>query len=144
MISTLFVDAQQTPKLDTTKLIGTWKVDLRPTPKAPDYFKSFEVAKVDGNTFTGVFYGTEIQNGRINTDWETVYLAFTTEDNSGVYNHFAKLVGNRLEGASHSLGRKFLLPWRAEKESPMPTKQKASLRTKKKAATNKSRTAKSR
>ena len=105
----------QAAKPDMAKLVGTWKVDLRPTPDAAEYFQEFEVTRIDGKTFTGKFYGTEIKNGRVNFDWGTVWLAFTSEDQSGLYRNFAKLVGGKLEGGTHSLGRDFLLPWRAEK-----------------------------
>ena len=131
---TFVVNAQQTPKLDSTKLVGTWKVDLRPTPDAPAYFQTFEIKKIEGDTFSGTFYGTEIKNGRINQAWEAIYVAFTSADNSGLYSHFAKLVGTRLEGATHSLGRNFLMPWRAEKETQTQTKPKAVSDKKNKAA----------
>lgn len=139
--SAFYANAQQTAKtkIDLTTLVGTWKVDLRPTPDAPAYFQTFEIKKVEGNTFTGTFYGTEIKNGRFNQDWETVYMAFTSEDNSGFYNHFAKLVGTRLEGASHSLGRNFLLPWRADREVPTQIKPKAASSKKSRSIKNKKR-----
>ena len=128
----IVVDAQQTSKLDSTKLVGTWKVDLRPTPDAPAYFQTLEIKKIEGDTFSGTFYGSEIKNGRINQAWDFIYIAFTSSDNSGLYSHFAKLAGTRFEGATHSLGRNFLLPWRAEKETQ--TKPKAVSYKKNKAA----------
>jgi hypothetical protein len=47
-------------------LLGEWTIDLRPTPSAEGYCQNFEVTAVDGNTFTGTFYGSEIQNGLLN------------------------------------------------------------------------------
>jgi hypothetical protein len=108
--------AQQAAKVDPAKLVGTWKVDLRPNPEAPASYQQFEVKSIEGNGFTGTFYGSEIKEGRINRDWETVYFAFTTYDGSGPYHHAGKLVGERLEGTSNSVGRKFLGVWRAERE----------------------------
>ena len=82
------------------------------------------MTKVEGKNFTGKFYGAEIKNGKINIDWGTVYLAFTSNDGSGEYSHFAKLVDGKLEGAKHSIGRDFLLPWRAEKKLPETVEKK--------------------
>jgi hypothetical protein len=133
------ISAQQSTKLDPTKLVSTWKVDLRPTPDAPAYFQTFEIKKIEGDTFSGTFYGAEIKNGRINQAWDVIYIAFTSSDNSGLYSHFAKLVGTGLEGTTHSLGRNFLMPWRAEKETQTQTKPKAVSYKKSKAAKNKRR-----
>ncbi|MCB9876682.1 MAG: hypothetical protein H6835_03680 [Planctomycetes bacterium] len=53
---------------DPSVLIGTWRVDLRPTPDADPYFQEFVVDDVaDG--LRGSFYGTAIADGRINGDW---------------------------------------------------------------------------
>lgn len=98
-----------------SSLVGTWKVDLRPTPDAPAYFQEFVVTAVDGKTFTGTFYGAPISQGRINTDWGTVRIAFVTADGSGPYNHSAVLKDGRLEGLTNSTGRDFLAYWSAEK-----------------------------
>lgn len=115
-----FSFGQTASKTDLSKLVGTWKVDLRPTPDAAEYFQEFVITKFDGKTFTGTFYGAPIKGGVVNTDWETVYLAFTSEDGSGLYAHFATLEGNKLKGATNSTGRGFLMPWRAEKKAETP------------------------
>ncbi len=96
-------------------LIGTWKVDLRPTPDAEPYYQEFVVESVEGDTIRGTFYGTAIEHGRINSDWGTVQFAFTTADGSGPYNTSGILRGTRLEGTTHSLGREFLAVWSAER-----------------------------
>ncbi len=108
--------AQQSTKPDPAKLVGSWRVDLRPNPDAPASFQKFEVKNVEGNTFTGTFYGSKIKDARINRDWDTVYFAFVTYDGTGPYNHSGKLVGERLEGTTNSVGRKFLAVWKAERE----------------------------
>ncbi len=97
-------------------LVGTWKVDLRPTPDAAEYFQQFVVTSVDGKRFEGTFYGTPLTQGRINTDWGTIRIAFVTEDGSGPYNHSAVLTNGRLEGLSNSTGRDFLSYWSATKD----------------------------
>lgn len=97
-------------------LVGTWTVDLRPTPAAEPYFQAFVVTAVDGNTFSGSFYGTPVSAARINTDWGKLRIAFTTADASGAYHHSAVLEGDTLEGLTNSTGRGFLAYWSAVKQ----------------------------
>lgn len=97
-------------------LLGTWKVDLRPTPDSVPYYKEFVVTSVEGNTFSGTFYDAPVSQARLNTDWGTLRIAFVTSDSSGVYNHSAILHGSALEGLSNSTGRDFLSYWAATKQ----------------------------
>ena len=97
-------------------LVGTWRVDLRPTPNAQPYFQEFVVTSVQGGSFSGNFYNSPISQGRINTDWGTLRIAFTTVDGSGAYHHSAILNGKKLEGLSNSTGRDFLAYWSAVRE----------------------------
>jgi hypothetical protein len=97
-------------------LIGTWKVDLRPTPDSEPYFKEFVVRSVQGNAFTGTFYDTEISQARINTDWGKLRIAFVTADGSGAYHHSAVLDADKLEGMTNATGRDFLSYWSAVKQ----------------------------
>ncbi|MCA9283058.1 MAG: hypothetical protein H6812_02600 [Phycisphaeraceae bacterium] len=100
-------------------IVGSWKVDLRPTPDSPPYFQQFIVDQVvtdpaDGATeIVGTFYGSPIEEGRINTDWDALHFAFVTHDNSGAYNHSGVLRAGRLHGLSHSLARDSLWVWTA-------------------------------
>ena len=102
--------------VDAEILLGTWKVDLRPTPGADPYFQEFTVTSVQDGSFSGVFYGTPITEGRINTDWGKLRIAFATADGSGPYHHSAILEGTVLEGLSNSTGREFLAYWSAVKQ----------------------------
>ena len=97
-------------------LLGTWKVDLRPTPSAEPYFQEFVVSDVSGSSFTATFYGTEVTQARINSDWGTLRIAFVTADGSGDYHHSAVLRDGMLEGLSNSTGRDFLAYWSAVKQ----------------------------
>lgn len=97
------------------KLIGVWKVDLRPDPTAEGYYQEFVVTAVQGKSFSGTFYGAPISQARINTDWGAVRIAFVTADGSGDYNHSAVLTGDTLEGLTNSTGRDFLSYWSATK-----------------------------
>jgi hypothetical protein len=102
--------------VNAQELIGTWQVDLRPTPDDAPYYQEFVVTAANGNSFTGTFYNSEIKQGKINTDWGTVSFAFVTSDGSGAYNTSGQLKNGKLEGSTHSLGRDFLMPWRAQKK----------------------------
>ena len=115
LVSGCAIPTQHATAVDARRLIGVWKVDLRPVPSAPAYFQEFVVSSVKGKTFTGTFYGTPIEQARINTDWGAVRIAFVTSDQSGPYNHSAVLAGSRLEGLTNSTGRDFLSYWSAAK-----------------------------
>ena len=114
-LSTLLVRAAAPP--DPSELAGTWQVDLRPTPDAAPYYQPFIVTAVEGKTFTGTFYQSEIEEARINTDWDGVYFAFVTRDGSGVYHTAGRLVEGRMEGTTHALGRDFLSVWMGERQA---------------------------
>ena len=102
--------------VDEDFLVGTWKVDLRPLPDAEPYFQEFTITSVQDGSFNGVFYGAPITQGRINTDWGKLRIAFVTADGSGPYHHSAVLEGAELEGLTNSTGREFLAYWSAVKE----------------------------
>jgi hypothetical protein len=114
------VAAAQTPAVSAdsaSALLGTWKVDLRPTPNAAPYFQEFVVTKINpNNTFEGTFYGSPISQARLNTTWGTLRIAFVTADQSGPYNHSAVLQGRTLEGLTNSTGRDFLSYWSAARQ----------------------------
>ena len=101
-------------KPDAEALVRAWRVDLRPTPDADAYFQPFRVDSVADGVITGSFYGTPIENGRIDMNWGVVHFAFTTQDGSGVYHTSGVLRDGRLQGTTHSLGRGFLNVWTAE------------------------------
>ncbi len=102
---------------DPNRLVGTWRVDLRPTPDAPPYYQTFVVTSAKDGRLSGTFYNTEIRDSRTNKDWGTaVYFAFTTNDGSGAYHTAGRLTSDgRLEGTTHAVGRGFLAVWTAER-----------------------------
>ncbi len=103
------------PTSNPEELIGTWRVDLRPTPDAEPYYQDFVVTGVEDGALTGSFYGSDIEEARLNTDWGPVHFAFITRDGSGVYHTTGVLRDGALTGTTHSLGRDFLAVWRATK-----------------------------
>ncbi len=98
-------------KSPSDQLLGEWTIDLRPTPSAEGYYQNFVVKVVDGNTFTGIFYGSEIQNGLLNRNWDRLYFAFTTSDASNDYYHSGYLENGALQGISYCPNRAFTAPW---------------------------------
>lgn len=107
--------------VEPAALLGTWSVDLRPTPDAEPYFQELVISKADARTFAGTFYGAPVTQARVNADWGTLRIAFVTSDGSGEYHHSAVLERGALLGMSNSTGRDFLARWRAEKAESPPT-----------------------
>ena len=96
-------------------LTGNWIVDLRPVPNAEPYFKAMEIGEIDGNAFSGTFYGTPFTDGVLNADWGSIHFAFTTEDGRTSYHHSGELKGDKIVGRTHAPGRRMLSIWSAEK-----------------------------
>ncbi|GAA4281049.1 hypothetical protein [Gaetbulibacter aestuarii] len=96
-------------------LIGEWIIDLRPTPDAEAYLKSFVIDSLVGKSFSGTFYGSPIENGLLNSDWESIFFAFTTQDNTYPYYHSGYVKDGRIYGISYCPGRGFTIPWNGDK-----------------------------
>jgi hypothetical protein len=97
-------------------MIGEWTIDLRPTPDAEGYYQMFVVTAVEGNTFSGTFYGSPIENGFVNRNWDQLYFAFTTSDASNDYYHSGFLENGTLQGISYCPNRSFTAPWTGVKK----------------------------
>ena len=106
------------PAATADHLVGTWQIDLRPSPDAAPYVQPFVVTGVREGTFTGTFYGAPVSQARLNTRWGAVHLAFVTEDASGAHHHAAVLRDGRLEGTTNSTGRDFLACWSGTRQAP--------------------------
>ena len=96
--------------------MGTWVIDLRPTPDSEPYLKDFKFTKIEGKQFEGEFYGYPFSGGFLNFDWDKIYFAFTTADQSGTYFHSGYIEGNKVFGLSLNENRKFVLPWKGERK----------------------------
>lgn len=103
------------PAATPDDLVGTWQVDLRPTPDAAPYLQEMIITSVAGDSITGTFYGSPIRDGRLNADWGALRFAFLTDDGSGAYHTSGTLRGDQIEGLTHALGRDFLAYWTAER-----------------------------
>jgi hypothetical protein len=109
-------EAATAKKPDANDLLGTWVIDLRPTPESTPYIKEFKFIKIDGKNFNGEFYGHPFEGGLFNTDWDKIYFAFTTADQSGTYYHSGYIEGNKVYGMSLNENRKLMLPWKGKKQ----------------------------
>ena len=103
--------AKPSQPAEPNQLLGTWEIDLRPTPDAAPYLKEFVVTELVQGSMKGRFYDTSFTNGRINTDWGKVYFGFTTQDGSGSYYTSGYVSEGKLYGVTYSEGRGFVLPW---------------------------------
>jgi hypothetical protein len=101
-------------------LVGSWTVDLRPTPGSPAYLKKLVITAQKGNAIEGHFYdGSPLQAGRINTtSGPTLAFAFFTDPGEGAYQSAGRQVSaNRLDGMTLSTTRGFLLAWTAVRDA---------------------------
>lgn len=112
--STISTKTKLTFSLDKVK--GTWLLDLRPDPNSEPYLKDFIITPTTGKAFSGEFYGTAFTTGFFNTDWENLYFAFTTKDNTNTYYHSGYIIDNKIYGISYSANRKFTSHWTGTKK----------------------------
>jgi hypothetical protein len=105
---------QRKPVMDSAA--GTWVIDLRPAPASPPYLKEFKITKITGNKFDGEFYGYPFTGGYINADWDKIYFAFTTTDQSGTYFHSGSIEAGKVNGMSLNESRQLFIPWRGQKK----------------------------
>ncbi|MBC7727415.1 MAG: hypothetical protein H7242_07325 [Microbacteriaceae bacterium] len=108
-------------KAVTSSLVGSWTVDLRPTPDAAPYLKKLVITAVEGSRLEGHFYdGSPLQAGRVNTTaGPTPCFAFFTDPGEGAYQTAVRQVSNdHLEGMTLATTRGFLLPWTAVRDRP--------------------------
>lgn len=124
LITCLFVLVNVTAMAQTKPLskpvadsaLGTWVIDLRPTPESPAYLKEFKFTKISGKLFDGEFYGYPFSGGFLNLDWDKIYFAFTTQDQSSTYFHSGYIEGDTVHGITLNESRQFVLPWKGVKK----------------------------
>ena len=116
VLSTSALSAQIKKQISKDSIIGTFIIDLRPTPDSEPYLKEFKFTKADGKNFDGEFYGYPFSGGFLNTDWEKIYFAFTTADQSGTYYHSGYIERNKVFGITLNEARGFVLPWKGERK----------------------------
>lgn len=104
------------PKPVADSALGIWIIDLRPTPESEPYLKEFKFTKIEGKNFDGEFYGYPFGGGFLNVDWDKIYFAFTTSDQSSTYFHSGYIEGDKVYGITLNESRKFVLPWRGQRK----------------------------
>ncbi|MBT8385508.1 MAG: hypothetical protein KJO83_07335 [Bacteroidia bacterium] len=97
-------------------IIGNWKIDLRPTPESDGYFQSFVVELIEEKTFKGTFYGSDLENALLNSNWDKLYFAFSTRDQNNEYYHSGYLHNGKLFGITYCPNRSFAAPWTGVKK----------------------------
>jgi hypothetical protein len=115
-VSVLPNNKTTTAKPNAIDALGTWIIDLRPAPEAEPYLKDFKFTKIDGNKFDGEFYGYPFSGGFLNTSWDKIYFAFTTQDQNSTYYHSGYIEGNKVFGITLNEVREFVLPWNGERK----------------------------
>ena len=117
LVTTVF--SQNAPTQDSIvakeSLVGKWILDLRPSPDADPYFQSLLINQQREDKFTGLFYGSAIQEVYLNKNWDKLYFAFKTSDNSNEYYQSGYIVGEEIFGVTFCPGRDFVLPWSGRK-----------------------------
>jgi hypothetical protein len=104
----------ETPEID--QLIGEWDVDLYYAPGEPPSKTRLKVWANTNGILSGSFYGTQFNIARAAVHEQEVMLTFVTQDNTGDYLSSAHLTSElQLKGQTLSVGRSFLMPWRARK-----------------------------
>lgn len=113
------VQAQAPSMAAPTSLVGSWTVDLRPTPEAAPYLKKLVITADAGGRLEGHYYdGSPIQAGRhtVSAGLET-HFAFFTDPGEGAYQTAGRQVSrDRLVGMTLSTTRGFLLLWEATRD----------------------------
>lgn len=99
------------------ELVGTWRVDLRPTPDAPPHYAELVIESADPDGLRGSFYGSPFEASAIDTQWGELRFAYVTADGTGDYHSSVRVRGDQLVGTTHSMGRNFLSRWTAERAS---------------------------
>ena len=113
----IFSQEKNTDVIKSTDiLIGEWTIDLRPSSESDRYFQSFVVEFIEENTFKGTFYGSNLENTILNSNWDKLYFALTTRDQSNEYYHSGYLLNGKLYGITYYPNRSFAAPWIGVKE----------------------------
>lgn len=117
VLSCVLVTAQiPDAKYDMDTFVRTWKIDLRPTYDSEPYFQDFVVNGLEENTFQGTFYGSEIQDGLINKNWDRLYFSFSTSDATHTYYHSGYYKEDHVHGITYCPTRTLVARWRGNLE----------------------------
>lgn len=95
---------------------GTWDVSLFFSAEAPPSSTVMVLEPQADGRLAGSFYGSPFEMGRIAERYDAIAFIATTSDSSGQYITTGRLTeGGGIEGQTLSVGRDFLMLWRAER-----------------------------
>ena len=104
------------PSIQGKNLVGEWILDLRPSPDADAYLQSLIINNQDEKIFTGLFYGSPIQDAYLNGNWDKLYFAFKTTDDSSEYYQSGYVVRDSIFGITYCPKRSFVMPWSGKRK----------------------------
>ena len=110
------LNTTKTVQNNPTDLIGTWKIDLRPTAESEPYYQMFVIKNVKGKSFSGTFYSSKITEAKLNTNWGKLIFGFTTSDGTNDYYHSGYLEDGKVHGITYCPNRDMAAPWTGTKE----------------------------
>ncbi|MEO1027965.1 MAG: hypothetical protein AAFX02_02795 [Pseudomonadota bacterium] len=103
-------------------LLGRWNVDLYYSPSAPPSKTEMIITQAVEGKLEGTFYGTSFDASGYTVFENEVLFTVATGDNSGPYYTSGRLKGDCIDGQTLSVGRGFLMAWKAcraqETETP--------------------------
>ena len=107
--------APTTRTATVAEFIGRWDISLfYAEGQAPSRTEMVIESVVDG-AMTGTFYGSPFETARARKYGPTLAFTATTKDGTGPYIHSGRLDGDIIEGQTLSVGRAFLMTWRARR-----------------------------
>lgn len=102
--------------ISNKSLVGEWILDLRPSPEAALYEQTLLITEQNDKSIKGQFYGSSIENGMINLNWEKLYFAFKTSDRNNDYFHSGYFIDDELFGITFCPKRNFVMPWTGKRK----------------------------
>lgn len=109
--------ADPMPPLTADALVGDWDVALFYDPAAPPSATAMSISAVADGSISGAFYGSPMSEARVSEREGAIAFAAMTEDGSGPYFHSGRLAApDVIEGQTLSVGRDFLMQWRATRK----------------------------
>jgi len=105
-----------TPSEANKNLVGEWLIDLRPSPDADPYLQTLIIEDQDEQSFAGSFYGSSIRETFLNGNWDKLYFAFQSSDNSNTYYQSGYIIGDEIFGVTYCPKRNFVMPWSGKRK----------------------------
>ncbi len=107
------IQPEEPPIPGVEAMLGTWDVDLRPTPDSDEYLMKLTLSRNDAGELEATFYnGSVASNIVTNALFDRPHVAFLTTDGAGDYHtQLSLLPDGTIEGTTHAVARDFLSVW---------------------------------